>query len=249
MKNRKIYLIGNWKMNPGTVKKAKGLAVDISVGMESANKSGTKVVVCPPYPYLELMNNNMSGFELGAQNCHFEDQGAYTGEVSPKMLQDIGCKYVIVGHSERREYFAESGELINKKIKSILKHGMIPILAVGEKDGEALNIVSEQIKVALDGIPEKYAKTLVVAYEPIWAIGTGNPATPDEALSAKILIRKTLRDIYSTKSVDSIPIIYGGSTNSKNIKSFIESGEMDGALVGGASLEAKEFIRMAEAIN
>lgn len=247
---KKLYLIANWKMNPTTEKQAQKLASDIASGLKKQKLSkNTEVVLCPPFPYLPAVGKNLNNIKLGAQNCHFEEKGAYTGETSPKMLKDLGCKFVIVGHSERRKYFGEKGELISKKVKAVLKARLIPVLAVGEREGESLSIVSKQLKEAFNGITEAEAKKMVIAYEPVWAIGTGKAASPNEAMSARILIQKNLKEIYSEKIANSMHITYGGSTDSKNILSFIQESEMDGALVGGSSLKAKEFIKMAQKID
>lgn len=249
---KKLYLIANWKMNPTTPKQAEKLAGEIVLRLKKVKPSRKlETVLCPPFLYLpNVIAKTFGGaIKQGGQNCHFEDSGAYTGEISPKMLKNAGCKYVIIGHSERRMYFEEKGELINKKITAALKNKLVPILAVGEKKGESLSVVKGQLKGALKNISEKDIKKIVIAYEPVWAIGTGNPATPDEALSAKILIQKTLGELYSAKLAGLVPVIYGGSTDSKNILSFIEEGGMDGALVGGSSLKASEFVKMASAMN
>ncbi|MDX1607623.1 MAG: triose-phosphate isomerase [Candidatus Spechtbacterales bacterium] len=252
-KSKKIYLAGNWKMNPVTLKQAEKLAKDTAEGFgKIKNKKNVEIILCPPFSYLEAVGRHIptksNSINLGAQNCYFEDSGAYTGEVSAKMLKDIGCKYVIIGHSERRKYFREDSELINKKIKSALKHSITPILAVGESDNEPVRIVKEQLAGALEGLSVARAKKLIIAYEPIWAIGTGNAATANDAMSARILIQKVLDKLYTRATANTVPILYGGSTNSKNINTFIKDAEMDGALVGGSSLDAKEFIKMAKQI-
>jgi triosephosphate isomerase len=251
---KKIYLIANWKMNPTSQSEAKKLASDISRGAKFKVKN-IEVILCPPFTYLSDVKSQMSNVSyLGAQDVYFEDSGSYTGEVSPKMLKDVGCEYVIVGHSERRQYFSEDSVVINKKLKAILKNKMTPILAIGEKDrnGEPntawYEIVRRQLVEALDGASAAKAQKIMIAYEPVWAIGTGIAATADDALTAKLLIQKTLTQLYSKSLAQKIPIIYGGSTDSKNIAQFVTDAQMDGALVGGSSLNAKEFLAMLSAI-
>lgn len=248
---KKLYLIANWKMNPTTQAEAKKLVSDVLRGIKSLKAKNVEVVFCPPFPYLPLF----SSVHLGAQDVYFEDSGAYTGEVSPKMLKDLGCKYVIVGHSERRQYFGETSETINKKLKAVLKNKMTPILAIGEKDRDGepnttwYAIVKQQLTEALDGISAAKMQKIIIAYEPVWAIGTGVAATADDALTAKLLIQKTLAQLYSKSLAQKVPVIYGGSTDSKNIAQFVQEAQMNGALVGGSSLKAKEFVQMAEAIR
>lgn len=245
-----IYLIANWKMNPASVKEAEKLTKDIvSAFGKLKNRSRVSVALCPPFPYLQSVRSGLkAGVKLGAQNAYFKDIGAYTGEVSPKMLSDIKCDYVIIGHSERRDYFKEDYELINKKLKAVLKNKLTPILAVGEHAKESPSVITKNLEKALEGISAAQAKKIIIAYEPIWAIGTGKAATTDDAMTARLLIQKTLAGMYSKSTADTVPVIYGGSTNSKNISPFIMEAGMAGALVGGASLKSAEFIKMIEQI-
>jgi len=253
-------------MNPITQSGAQKLALGVERGIfKLRDRQNLEVILCPPFPYLSNAKGQMSNIaKLGAQNCHFEDSGAFTGEISAKMLEDLGCKYVIVGHSERRA-MGEDDVLINKKIKVVLKNNMRPVLAVGEKTrdsfdkngrwtGEVDATVGEQIRVALKGVSPAKARKVIVAYEPVWAIskGFGKPThTPetDDVFAVKIFIQKILRQLYSPAVQKNIPIIYGGSTNSQNIVAFIRDGHMEGALVGGASLKAEEFVKMAEKVT
>lgn len=237
-------------MNPTSQAEAKKLTKEVVSGLGRLKKrTGTEVVLCPPFSYLQIVGTALkSGVKLGAQNTYIKDSGAYTGEVSSKMLQDLKCEYVIVGHSERRNYFNEDSELINGKLKSVLKHKITPVLAVGEKEGESISVIKKQVIDAFEGITPGQVKKMVIAYEPIWAIGTGKVASTDDAMSARIFIQKTLSDLYSKNTAESVPVIYGGSTNSKNISSFIIDAGMMGALVGGSSLNPKEFIKMIEQI-
>ncbi len=218
----KKLIIANWKCNPKTLAEAKRLF---------NNVKKTKAVICPPFVYLTEFNYKF----LGAQNCHWEESGPYTGEVSPNMLKSLRCKYVIVGHSERRAYFHETDETINKKLKAALGAGLIPVLCIGEKKGEDANLVVEnQLFHDLNGISEKDRDKIIIAYEPVWAISTSG----GEICSAE----------YAKKMLDFIKqrfggkIIYGGSVDSKIIKNYLEVG-YQGALVGGASLKADEFIK------
>jgi len=264
--HKKLYLIGNWKMNPTTQKEAKKLMADIFRGLgllplktklHSGLNPNLEVIICPPFSYLKSITHNLkSNFALGSQNCHYEDSGPFTGEVSPSMLKDLGVKYVIVGHSERREYFKEDNELINKKLKAVLRNNMTPILAVGEKSREgegAIREVQEQLGGALLGLKASDVKKIVFAYEPVWAISGGDPnhksADPNDVLGMRVYIKRVLLNLYNKKLAEAVPIIYGGSTNSQNIALFIEQAEMDGALPGTASLNAEEFIKMAHILN
>lgn len=255
-----LYLIANWKMNPDSLGEARKLALTVEKGISKfKNRKNIQIILCPPFPHLSIVKSQLSIVALGAQNCHFENLGAFTGEVSASMLKDIGCEYIIVGHSERRA-MGEDDTIINRKIRAILKNKISPVLAVGEKTRESFNVhgrwtgepdraIREQIRVALNGISAANAKRLIIAYEPVWAIGTGNAAGADDVFSVRLFIQKILRELYSPAVQKSIPIIYGGSTSSKNIASFVRDAHMDGALVGGASLNAEEFIKMGEALK
>ena len=254
----KKLIIANWKMNPETSDEAERLSREIQQGAHGLKN--VEVVLCPPFPYLSSVNPQMSNVKLGAQNCFYEQKGAYTGEVSPFMLKDMGCEYVIIGHSERKKYFGETNEIINKKVKAALNSGLKVILCIGEdtrdsfdKKGRWTNEldpkVKEQLMDALRDIKKSKLTNIAVAYEPVWAIGTGNPAIPDDILSAKIFIKKILSDLYTRKEADKVKVLYGGSTNKKNAVDFITDGQADGLLVGGASLDAEEFIAMIKSIN
>jgi len=256
--NKKL-IVANWKMNPSSLKEAEKLFSDVKRGL-----SGTKnveTVICPPFPYLSSFKFQVSSFmKLGAQNCFYEQRGAYTGEISSEMLKDSGCDYVIIGHSERKKYFGETDEIINKKIKAALKASLKVILCIGEEARDSFDskgrwtheldpILKDQIKGAFLGIKKSQVQNVTIAYEPIWAIGTGNPATPDDVLSAKIFIRKVLSDLYGRKEADKVKVLYGGSTNRKNAARFIEGGQADGLLVGGASLDSGELTSMIQSIH
>ena len=246
-------IVANWKMNPLTSDEAEELSRATQVGAHGLK--GLEVVLCPPFPYLAAVNLQISIVRLGAQDCFYEQKGAYTGAVSPAMLKDIGCEYVIIGHSERKQYFGETDEIINKKIKAALKAGLKVVLCIGEDTRDSFDSrgrwtheldpkVKEQLVGALLGIKKSQISNVVIAYEPVWAIGTGNPANPDDVLSAKIFIRKILSNLYGRKEADKVRVLYGGSTDRKNAVSFIKDGNADGLLVGGASLDAEEFVEM-----
>jgi len=245
----KILVVANWKMNPKTFKEASGLFETVR---KAVKKSGNiKVVICPPALWLKQLkpgaNLNLS---LGAQGCHWEASGAFTGELSPQMLADAGAEFVIVGHSERRNYMGESDEIINLKIKAVLRAKLRPILCVGERTGEEMSLVVEgQLTKDLADLNVNQMKEVIIAYEPVWAIGTGNNCLPDNALSATLFIKKTLTKLYSRFLADKTPVIYGGSVHSDNGDGYIKQARMNGVLVGGASLEADKFIKIIKDLS
>ncbi len=239
---RTPIIAGNWKMN-NTIKEGLDLIEDLK---SKELDSNVEKVVCIPFTLLKDLKDKLKGtdIKLGAQNMHWEDSGAYTGEVSPIMLKEIGVDYVIIGHSERRQYFCETDETVNKKIKSAIKHDIKPILCVGEsledrEKGKEKEIVKSQIEKALEDVEN--IETLVVAYEPIWAIGTGKTASSDQANDMIHFIRKTIWSLYGDTS-DQIRIQYGGSVKPDNIVELMAKSDIDGALVGGASLKAEDFM-------
>ncbi len=247
---RKKIIAGNWKMNK-TPKEAVELVELLKDGCE---KAGCDVVFCVPFidivPVAEALKGT-SNIALGAENMHFEDAGAFTGEISAIMLKEVGVKYVILGHSERREYFGETDELINKKLRHALESGLIPILCVGEtlqqrEDGITLDFISIQIKKAFKGVDIDDAKKVVIAYEPIWAIGTGKTATATQAENVCAGIRSIIGDIYDDETADQIRIQYGGSMNAGNAAELLSMPDIDGGLIGGASLKA-DFLEITEA--
>ena len=240
-------IAGNWKMNT-TIDEAVTLVRDMLDKLDRI--AGVEKVLCPPFISLSAVRALLldSSIKLGAQNLHFEQKGAYTGEISPPMLAGL-CEYVILGHSERRQYFGETDEIVNRKVKAALKAGLKPILCVGEslsenEAGKTEEIVTRQIKGALAGID--FTRDLVTAYEPIWAIGTGKAATGQQANHTIGLIRHTLSDLYGEPAAQAIRIQYGGSVTGANIAEFISQPEIDGALVGGASLKAPDFISIVQ---
>ena len=241
---RKSIIAGNWKMNmtpPQAAELVKGL-------IPLVKDVQCDVVVCPPFVCLGTVKELIAGtnIHLGAQNMHWEEKGAYTGEVSPVMLKAVGAEYVIIGHSERRGYFAETDETVNKKIKSALAHGLLPIVCVGEtlaqrEQGITETWVSGQVKAAFNGIAVEDVDKIVVAYEPIWAIGTGRTATPEDANAVIGMIRNTIASLYGQGTADKIRIQYGGSMNPKNASELMATEHIDGGLIGGASLKAEDF--------
>jgi len=243
----KPFVAGNWKMNK-TVKEAVELVN--ALRKESNNLDEVEISVFPPYTALSEVRRALEGspIQLGAQNLFWEEKGAYTGEISALMLSDLGCKYVIIGHSERRENFAETDFTANKKIKAALRNRLIPILCVGEsleerKKEETTKKIENQIKVGLEGISKEELSRIIIAYEPIWAIGTGLTATPEQAQQVHYFIKEKLKEKYGNEA-RSYAIIYGGSVKPENTFSLLRERDIEGALVGGASLEAKSFVEI-----
>ena len=239
-------IVGNWKMNT-TVAEARALAAGIADDLPHGE--AVEVVVCPPFVSLEAVRAALedSNISIGAQNLYHESSGAYTGEVSADMIIDI-CQYAIVGHSERRSIFGESDIAVNLKVKAALRAGITPIMCVGEnleerETGRAQTVVESQVRAGLEGVD--IGAGLVVAYEPVWAIGTGQSASPEIAQAMMAHIRRTLVDIGGDDAAASVPLLYGGSVNAGNIGGYIGQVDINGALVGGASLDAKSFVEIA----
>jgi len=242
---RKKVIAGNWKMNnniPATVQLISELKNKLS-------GSDVLVIVCPPFTSLESAKNQLAGSEikLGAQNMYFEDNGAFTGEISADMLVSAGCEYVILGHSERRTIFQESNDLINKKIKKALSSGLKPIFCVGETLSEREENITEkvvelQVKEGLAGIPESDLSNIIIAYEPVWAIGTGKVATPQQAQDVHEFIRNLVQKLYNAEIASNVVIQYGGSVKPDNAAELLSQKDIDGALVGGACLKADSFV-------
>lgn len=246
MSNRKKVVAGNWKMNLNT-KEAKDLCSKL---LNDCNTNKVDVIFCVPFTNFNAVNSVINGtnIKLGAQNFYYEEKGAFTGEISADMLLDSDVKYVIIGHSERRQIFKEDNEMINKKIKSALSKGLIPIVCCGEtltqrEQNETLDFIKSQIVTAFDGINSNDVTKIIIAYEPIWAIGTGKTATSDEAEEVCAYIRKVIKDLYNSDLSEQIRILYGGSVNAKNAKELFEKENIDGGLVGGASLK-EDFINI-----
>ncbi len=249
VKMRIPLIAGNWKMN-----KTRSEAEDFIKVFKAVYKgTDVRALICAPYTLLETIKKQISGTDilLGAQNVFYEPKGAFTGEISITMLEDIGVDYAIVGHSERREYFNEDDTIVNLKVKALLKSSVKPILCVGEplekrESGEQDKYVVAQVRAALEGVEAEKAKNIVVAYEPIWAIGTGRTATAAQAGEMCGVIRSTLIELYDEDIADEIIIQYGGSVSPDNITDIMDMPEIDGALVGGASLEAEKFMSIID---
>ena len=248
---RKLMIAGNWKMNK-TYTEGVVLAQGLADALKDAEVK-VDVVVCPPTVDLkgvsEVIDQTSAPFALGAQNVYFEESGAFTGETAPSMLESVGATYCVIGHSERRGYFGETDEDINKKAKALMAHGIVPISCCGEplevrEAGKHVEFVVDQIKADTEGLeitdPSKY----VIAYEPIWAIGTGKTATADDAQEVCGAIRETLAQIFGQETADGIRVLYGGSAKPSNIAELVAKPDVDGALVGGASLKAEDFSQM-----
>jgi triosephosphate isomerase len=244
---RKPLMVGNWKMN-----KTVSEAVNIVKALKSAvaDVSDVEILVCPAFTSLYEVNNEVKGsnINLGAQNLFWETKGAFTGEISTAMIRDAGCSYVIVGHSERRQYFGETDETVNKKTKAALAADITPIVCVGEtlkerEDNITFDVIEKQVRDGLAGITLQQASLVVIAYEPVWAIGTGKTATPDQAQEVHSFIRKICAQMHE-ESAEKVRILYGGSVNSGNVSDLMKKSDIDGGLVGGASLEAESFTKL-----
>lgn len=244
---RKPIIAGNWKMNKT---RDEALQFIYAVKDSVVSKNEVESVICAPFPYLRcLVKRQGSELRIGAQNMHFEQSGAFTGEVSPNMLQGIGVTYVVLGHSERREMFNETDETVNKKVHASFEHHLIPIICVGEslenrENGTTNEVVDIQTIAALKGLTPEQVKQVVIAYEPIWAIGTGRTATAEQANETIGYIRSVVERVYGKDVADEIRIQYGGSVNPSNIKELMAQEHIDGALVGGASLNPESFLAL-----
>lgn len=247
---RKPIIAGNWKMN-----KTLGEALSFVEAVKNEVPANTKVdsAICAPALFLGQLVNEVEGTDVkvGAQNMHFEENGAFTGEVSPVALEDLKVDYVILGHSERREMFNETDEAVNKKTQAAFKHNLVPIVCVGEtleqrENNETKQLVADQVEKALAGLTEEQVKTTVIAYEPIWAIGTGKSSTAADANEVCAHIRQVVAEKHSQAAADAIRIQYGGSVKPENIKEYMAQSDIDGALVGGASLEPQSFLALLE---
>ncbi|MBM6629799.1 MULTISPECIES: triose-phosphate isomerase [Mammaliicoccus] len=249
---RKPIIAGNWKMNK-TVQEAKDFANELPA-LPDTNEVDS--VICAPTLHLDALVNLTKegvaqGLQIGAQNAYFEDNGAFTGETSPAALEDLGVKYVVLGHSERREYFGETDEDVNKKALAVFSHNMTPIICVGEtleerESGKAESVVGGQVEAALKGFSEEQVKASVIAYEPIWAIGTGKSSNSEDANEMCAHVRKVVAGAFSQEAADSLRVQYGGSVKPENIKEYMAQSDIDGALVGGASLKVDSFVALLE---
>jgi triosephosphate isomerase len=249
-KQRVPIIAGNWKMNK-TATEARELAAKL-VPLVSGIKD-REIVLAPPFTALAAVAGAIKGtnISLAAQNLHGEDKGAFTGEISAEMLLDSGCKYVIIGHSERRQYFGETDETVNKKVKQALKKGLLPIVCVGEtlaerEAGKLHEIINRQVAGGLKDLSADDMKKAVLAYEPVWAIGTGKTATPEQANEVHALIRQKVRSLYNAEIAEGLRIQYGGSVTPENASSLMAMPDIDGALVGGASLKPESFAALVK---
>jgi triosephosphate isomerase len=248
---RTILIVGNWKMNK-TASEAAAFVRELKERLP-APSSTIELVVAPPFTALESVRTALgpsSPIQLGAQNMFWEDRGAYTGEVSAPMLKDLGCRYVILGHSERRILFGEQSDNIQKKIRAALNHGLRPILCIGETlterdNGTTDNVLTQQLHDGLSGLTTEALAAVTIAYEPVWAIGTGKSATVDQAVAAHQTIRRVLAATASPSIADCTRILYGGSVTPQNIESLLASDQIDGALIGGACLQVESFATIA----
>ena len=244
---RRPFIAGNWKMYKN-VAEAGAFADEFK---KLKINDGVRVAFCAPYLQLKTLVDAFkgTGIGVGAQNMHFEDEGAYTGEISAAMLRETGVQYCIIGHSERRQYFAETDETVNRKLKKAHASGLLPIMCVGEhledrENGKEHDVVGSQLRNGLDGIPAEDIKNTVIAYEPVWAIGTGKTATPDQAEEMCRFIRETVKSLYDDETASELIIQYGGSVKPANAKDILGMEDIDGALVGGASLVPSDFIKI-----
>jgi len=252
MVTRKKMVAGNWKMN-NTHQQSNALIADIVNGLSTNTTSNCDVVVCPPYVYLESVANQLNSYNvaLGAQDVSAYQNGAYTGQISARMLGDVGCKYVIIGHSERRQYCLEDNELIARKLTALIQADLKPILCVGETQserdaGQTEKVVLQQITSVAESCGVEAIRQTVIAYEPIWAIGTGLTATPSQAQSVHKMIRQAVAAMEQ-ELADKLPILYGGSVKASNAAELFQMEDIDGGLIGGASLLAKDFIQICDA--
>jgi triosephosphate isomerase len=247
---RKPLMAGNWKMNK-TV--AEAVSVVKALKTSIADVKDVDVLICPTFTALYAVNNEVKGsnINIGAQNLFWEPNGAFTGEISPAMVKDTGCSYVLIGHCERRHYFGETNETVNKKTKAALAVGLIPVVCIGEtlkerEENIAFKVIEKQIKEGLAGLSAEQSSTVVIAYEPIWAIGTGKTATPDKAQEVHAFARKAYGDMYGGDTSQKVRILYGGSVNPTNVSELMKQPDIDGGLVGGASLEAESFTKLVK---
>ena len=247
---RKPIIAGNWKMNKN-IEEAESLVVNLKTLVKGVED--VEIVVAPPFTVLSIVSSLIIGtnIKLAAQNMHFASSGAFTGDISPDMLVDVGCEYVIIGHSERREKFFETDEMVNKKIKAALKSDLTAIVCVGEslaqrEGNKTFEVIETQLKEGLDGISDSQAKELVIAYEPLWAIGSGKTATKEQAQQVHAFIREKLSSLFDSDTADLIRILYGGSVKPENVDELMSQKDIDGVLVGGASLKADSFSRIVK---
>lgn len=250
----RIPVIGaNWKMNK-TISEAESFAAEFPINPDLYRR--VEVIIFPPFTALSVVGNALrgTGIKMGGQNMHNLEKGAFTGEISPQMLKDTGCTHVLLGHSERRHIFGETNKFVNAKIKSAFQHGLIPVLCIGEtleerKAGRTKEVCREQLLKSLDGVENRLLKDLIIAYEPVWAIGTGINATPEDAGETASFLRKILQETYGQPVQEAVRIQYGGSVKPENASEYFALDDIDGALVGGASLEIESFFKIVESAS
>jgi len=250
---RKPFVAGNWKLNTDS-RSSVELAKAVAAGLSGRVAGQITVAVMPPFVYLQsvVRATSSSGIAVGAQDVWFEPKGAFTGEISPAMLKDVGCTYVLCGHSERRHVLGETDELVGKKLSASISGGLLPVLCVGElleeRDaGQMEQVVARHLQTGLAGLSAEKMSAVTIAYEPVWAIGTGRTATPQQAQEVHAFIRNWLTEAYDEKLADEIRLLYGGSVKADNARELMQQKDVDGLLVGGASLKADEFVRIIEA--
>lgn len=250
---RTPIVAGNWKMHK-LVGEARDLASDVADA--SSSLDAVELILAPTYVSLPAVHEELAGTDvrLSAQNVHWTESGAYTGEVAPPMLIDVGCSHAIIGHSERRQYFDETDASVNRRARAALDHDLTPIICVGEslaerRSGETELKIKLQVRAALSDIEASDAREIIIAYEPLWAIGTGESATPQQAQDSHATIRELIGDVYDTDVADDIRILYGGSVKPHNIDALIEQPDLDGALIGSASLESDSFLSIAQTVQ
>ena len=250
---RKTIIAGNWKMNK-TLSETRAFAEELKPLLGKPN--WCEVVLCVPYVNIQAAVRLFKEcrVSIGAENCHYESHGAYTGEVSPEMLKELGVKYVVIGHSERRQYYNETDFTVNKKVLAALEAGLHPIICVGEsleqrELGITMELIALQVKSALAGVPAEKVRKCVIAYEPIWAIGTGKTATAEQAAEVCTFIRTTVRHLYGARIARSVTVQYGGSMKPANAAELLSQPDIDGGLIGGASLKAADFVEIVNAAN
>jgi len=246
---RKPVIAGNWKLFK-TISESVALVNDLKPLV--ANGQGVEIVIAPVFTALSRVSDALAGsnIKLSAQNCYWEEEGAFTGEVAPKLLKDVGCSYVIIGHSERRQYFGETDLTVNKKTKAAIAAGLHAIICVGEllverESDQTFSVIETQVKGALAGLPSEAFAQIIIAYEPVWAIGTGKTASDDQAQEVHAFIRSLVARLFSQEIADAVRILYGGSVKPDNVKGLMTQPDIDGALVGGASLKAESFAAIA----
>jgi len=247
---RRPLIAGNWKMNKNS---AESIKLVSELREMVSDVSDVEIVVAPPFTALGSVEATIkdSNIFLSAQNTFWQEIGAFTGEISPSMLKDVGCQYTIIGHSERRQYFAETNETVNKRLQAALKASLTPIVCIGEtleerEAGKTLAVIEQQVREGLNGLSSEEMEKVVIAYEPVWAIGTGKTATPDQAQEVHKFIRDQIAQIFGEGVAENIRVLYGGSVKPDNIDQLMAQKDIDGALVGGASLKAESFARIVK---